>query len=120
MKKNKIKFPSRKEIEHALKVIEQNERAGNSSEAIPADATPIEQLKYVICEQIIRFKRRGGYSTQELAEILESPAPRISEMLYKKISLFSLDYLMGIIVKLSKHDKSIKKKVDDTLKIMRT
>ena len=117
MKKTKVNLPTNKEIDEVLKAIEEGEKSGNTTEALPKDATVIELLKYQICGQIIRFKRKSNLSTQDLADLIEVPAPRVSEMLYKKIRLFSLDYLMGVLIKLSKHDKAILKKIEETVKV---
>jgi predicted XRE-type DNA-binding protein len=82
-----------------------------STEIISNSASPIEKMKFNICQQILKFKREKNYSNLELAEIIGVGPAVVSRILYCQISKFKVDSLLGYYFSLvisSKNPKLIK------------
>lgn len=55
------------------------------------------KIKADIYLQIKKSIDSGGYSQQDLAEILDQPQPRVSELINGKISKISIEKLLGYL-----------------------
>ena len=62
---------------------------------IDKDASPIDQMKFNICQQIIKFKRVNEYTSREIAEIAGVGPAVISRVLHCQIDRFKIDSLLG-------------------------
>jgi hypothetical protein len=82
------------------------------TQVLSASASPIDKMKFNICQQILKFKRENNYSNLELAEIIGVGPAVISRILHCQISRFKVDSLLGYFFALvvsSKNNKLIKK-----------
>lgn len=74
----------------------------NIFESITEDSTLAADLQFrsdVLMTLIDLFDKKG-WKPADIAQILEIPQPRVSELLRGKISLFSSDRLLGYLAKL--------------------
>lgn len=81
------------------------------TEIIHAKASPIDKMKFNICQQILRFKRENAYSNLELSEILGVGPAVVSRILHCQINKFKVDSLLSYYFSLvisSKNPKLIK------------
>lgn len=82
------------------------------TQLLGASASPIDKMKFNICQQILNFKREKNYSNLELAEIIGVGPAVISRILHCQISRFKVDSLLAYFFALvvsSKNNKLIKK-----------
>jgi hypothetical protein len=62
---------------------------------IDESASPIDKMKFNICQAILVFKRQHEFSNIELAEILDVGPAVISRILHCQINKFKVDSLLG-------------------------
>ena len=81
------------------------------------DASPMDKMKFNICQQIIRFKRMNDYTNKELAEIIGVGPSVISRVLHCRIERFKIDSLLGyyFCLLISSDDKKLMKKFNKEL-----
>lgn len=115
----KTKLPPREEILEVLKKFDEDYKRGDYRVHLPEDAPPTDKLKEVLCEQVIRYRRVHSVSNIELAAILGIDPARVSEILYAKIHLYSIDRLLQLVSILAKDDKSIQQKLDKLIGVFR-
>jgi hypothetical protein len=65
------------------------------TEIADAKASPIDKMKFNICQQILRFKREKNYSNLELSEIIGVGPAVVSRILHCQINRFKVDSLLG-------------------------
>ena len=65
-----------------------------STEVLDASASPIDKMKFNICQRILKFKRENEYSNLELAEIIGVGPAVVSRILHCQISRFKVDSLL--------------------------
>lgn len=94
---DKMGFPNRKEINKALKKIEKSE----GSLALSPDATPLEKLRFDICQKFIKFERDNQLNQSELAQILGVDKAKISKILHHRVDEFSTDRLIKLYQKIN-------------------
>ncbi len=64
------------------------------TEIIDKNASPIDKMKFNICQKILRFKREKNYSNLELSEIIGVGPAVVSRILHCQISKFKVDSLL--------------------------
>lgn len=92
------KFPEPKRLEKVYKNLSRSSVLGSS--ILPENATTVDQAKYKACEMIVRYRSICQMKQKELAEFLGIDESRMSEILHYKIELFTLERLIGYVVKL--------------------
>lgn len=97
-------FPDKKEIERALKKLEKTE----GTLALNPDATPLEKLRFDLCQKFVKYKRAKKITGKELAEALGVDEPKVSKILRHRIDEFSTDRLIDLYSRL---DSNLKLKV---------
>ena len=90
-------FPSKKEIELVLKRLEKVE----GTLALPANPTPLQQFRWDICQNFIKYKRTHNYTQKQIADVLDIDEPKISKILHHRIDEFSTDRLITLYEKLN-------------------
>lgn len=65
-----------------------------STEVLDASASPIDKMKFNICQQILKFKREKDYSNLELSEIIGVGPAVVSRILHCQIDRFKVDSLL--------------------------
>ena len=81
------------------------------TEILDASASPIDKMKFNICQQILKFKRENEYSNLELSEIIGVGPAVVSRILHCQINRFKVDSLLAYYFSLvisSKNTKLIK------------
>jgi predicted XRE-type DNA-binding protein len=87
-----MSFPSKKQLE---KVRARLENAEGTLMLAP-DATPLEKLRWDICQKFIQYKAEHHMTQEELAECLGVDKAKISKILHHRIEEFSTDRLMKL------------------------
>ncbi|CAG8731545.1 4166_t:CDS:1 [Racocetra fulgida] len=67
---------------------------------LPADATPLEKIKYELCQKILTYKQDNNLTAEELAERISLSPPETKEILLSHIHKFTLDRLLTYASKL--------------------
>lgn len=91
-----MKFPSREQIEKALKILEKVD----GSRLLPKNATPTDKLKFELCSRFVVYRRENEISQKNLAEKLGIDPAQVSKILHYHIDGFSVDYLLGLLLKI--------------------
>ncbi len=88
-----------------------------ATELIDKSASPIDKMKFNICQGILLFKREHDYSNLELAEILGVGPAVVSRILHYQIAKFKIDSLLNYYFALiiSSKDKKLIKKFNEEL-----
>ena len=81
-----MKFPSKKQIERALEVLEK----APDSRLLPPNASKNEVLKYEICRRFVIYVREHKLKQKDLAEELEIDSSLVSKILHYNIDEFSV------------------------------
>ena len=101
-----------------LKILDDIERDKiKPTMVIGKNASPMDKMKFNICQQIIKFKRSNDYSNKELAKIIGVGPSVISRVLHCQITRFKIDSLLFYYFSLvtSSQDKKLMKKFDQEL-----
>ncbi|MBI2519216.1 MAG: hypothetical protein HYV97_02315 [Bdellovibrio sp.] len=104
-----MSYPDRERIFKVLDKIKSGKI--KSTEALDASASPLDKMKFNVCQQILKFKREHNYSNLELAEIIGVGPAIISRILHCQIDRFKVDSLLNYYFALvisSKNNKLIK------------
>jgi len=91
-----MKFPSKKQIERALKVLEN----APASRPLPPNATKNDIFKYEICRKFVIYAREHNMKQKDMAELLDTDASIVSKILHYHIEEFSVDRLLTFLWKL--------------------
>ncbi|MDA9189522.1 helix-turn-helix domain-containing protein [bacterium] len=89
-------MPNKKEIKKVLDDLKNSE----GSLVLQDDATPLEKLRFEICQKFIKYKLSNKLNQKELAEILEVDEAKVSKILRHRIDEFSTDRLISLYYKL--------------------
>jgi predicted XRE-type DNA-binding protein len=100
----KIKWPSKRELDLVLRDLEESE----GSLHLNADATPLEQFRYDLCQRLIAYMRINRMKQKELAKKLGIDEPEMSRILRHRIEKVSTDKLARMVQEL---DPTIKLQV---------
>jgi predicted XRE-type DNA-binding protein len=110
-----MSYPNQERIFKVLDKI----KAGKvkATELIDESASPIDKMKFNICQGILLFKREHNFSNVELAEILDVGPAVVSRILHCQISKFKVDSLLSYYFSLvvSSKDKKLIKKFNEEL-----
>lgn len=83
-----------------------------ATEVIDDSASPIDKMKFNICQAILVFKHEHAYSNKEMSEILGVGPAVVSRITHCQINKFKvdslLDYYFSLLVS-TKNKKLIKK-----------
>jgi hypothetical protein len=104
-----MSYPDKKRIFKVLDKIKSGKM--KPTEIIDAKASPIDKMKFNICQQILKFKRENNYTNLDLAEIIGVGPAVISRILHCQISRFKVDSLLSyyfLLVSSSKNSKLLK------------
>lgn len=89
-------FPSEKQLKKIRKELMKVE----GSRHVGDEGTPIEKLKYKICQKIVKYRIETGISQKELSIILGIDEALVSKLLRNRIESFSLDRLLKYFEKI--------------------
>ena len=108
-------YPNKERI---LKVLDKIQKGKlKPTKMIDKDASPMDKMKFNICQQIIKFKRNKDYSNKDLSEIIGVGSAVISRVLHCHIDRFKIDSLLSYYSCLvtSSQDKKLMKKFNREL-----
>lgn len=89
-----------KEFEKVLQEAEDPKNIGQGSWALPRNATPAEKTKYELCEKILGYQEDNNLSDEAMARKIHLTIAETQDILFCRISKFTLDYLMNMASKL--------------------
>ena len=102
MKKEK-KLSEEEEFAKYLEKIEDPNYQGGSW-ALPENPTPLEKSKHELCREILIYQQKRKLTDEELANQMELTVAETEDILYYRISYFTLDRLMTYANKLFKSE----------------
>ncbi len=91
-----MKFPSRKQIERAEKILEN----APGSRLLAKDASATDKIKFDLCSRFVAYRREKGLSQKDLAGRLGIDPAQMSKVLHYHIDEFSVDFLLGLLLKI--------------------
>jgi predicted XRE-type DNA-binding protein len=87
------KFPNETE----LKEIRKQTSRTRGSQGLSPDAGPLDRAKYEVCEQLLVFMKKKKLNQRQLADLLDAPETRVSEIIHYRIDKFTLDRLIAYL-----------------------
>jgi hypothetical protein len=110
-----MSYPDKDRIYKVLDRIEKGKI--KPTRLIGKDSSPIDKMKFNVCQKIIKFKRINEYSNKELAEIIDVGPAVISRVLHCQIDRFKVDSLLSYYLSLvvSTKDKKLMKSFEKEL-----
>ena len=63
---------------------------------ISSDASPLEKLRWDLCQRFVQYKKDHAVSQDEMAEILGVDKAKVSKILRHRIEEFSTDRLISL------------------------
>jgi predicted XRE-type DNA-binding protein len=94
-------FPSEKELKKIRKELAHVE----GSRIVGAEGTPIEKLKFSICQKFVKYHIETGITQKELSILLGIDEALVSKLLRNRIESFSLDRLLRFLAVIYPHYK---------------
>jgi len=85
-------FPSKKQLDKVRARLEKAE----GTLMIAPDATPLEKLRWDICQKFIQYKAEHDMTQDELAEAIGVDKAKVSKILHHRIDEFSTDRLIRL------------------------
>jgi len=92
----KQKFPSKKELDEIRKKLDK----GMASKLLSANASPVDRVKYDICEKFVIYKNAKKLTQRELAELLGIDEALMSKIIHYHIDEFTTDRLLKYLSKI--------------------
>lgn len=68
---------------------------------ISPDASPLEKLRWDLCQKFVQYMQQQGISQSEMAEILGVDKAKVSKILHHRIDEFSTDRLITLYQQLN-------------------
>ncbi len=85
-------FPSKTEINRALKKLEKKE----GTLGLPENPTPLEKFRFDLCQKFLKYKMEHKLTQKQLAEELGIDEAKVSKILHHRIKEFSTDRLISL------------------------
>jgi predicted XRE-type DNA-binding protein len=96
-----MKMPSEKNLEKMRKKLAKTQ----GTLMPPANPTPLEKLRWDICQEIVKYALRNDLKSIDLAEKLGVHESEVSRILRHRIDRFSTDKLAALLQILKPHYK---------------
>jgi predicted XRE-type DNA-binding protein len=91
-----------------IQQVEKDAKRGKIPRVLPKDASLEERMKYSLCKLFVRFVVKNGLKAVELAEMLELPKTRVSDLMNYKTDKYTVDRLLSYAWKLAEADAPTK------------
>lgn len=101
LKNNNSVKTDKEEFSEYIKQLENPNYQGGSW-SLPENPTPLEKSKYEVCREILIYQRKNKISDEKLAKQMELTLPETEDILYYRITHFTLDRLLIYANKLFK------------------
>src|SRR5271157_5613953 len=92
-----MSFPDKKHLDRAQKKVKDVE----GTLMLPPVASPLERLRWDICQKFLKFKKQHDMSQDQLAHTLGIDKAKISKILRHRITEFSTDRLISLYQELN-------------------
>ncbi|CAH1759421.1 9866_t:CDS:1 [Entrophospora sp. SA101] len=99
MKKNN------KELEKILQEAENPKNIGQGAWDLPANPTPVEEIKFNLCQEILGYKLTNNLTREQVAERIQLNKNKTEDILFCRLNKFSLDSLTNAASKLFAPDR---------------
>jgi predicted XRE-type DNA-binding protein len=86
-------FPSEKELKKIRKLLSK----GIASRPLPPNATPVDKIKYKICQKFIIYKNSSPMTQKEMAKKLGIDESLMSKILHCHYDEFTIDRLLKFL-----------------------
>ena len=86
-------FPSEKELKRVRKKLAKIE----GSRIVGAEGTPVDRLKFSICQKFVKYYQESEMTQKELSILLGIDEALVSKLLRNRIESFTLDRLLRIL-----------------------
>lgn len=63
-------------------------------------ATPVQNAKYAICSEFVKYSNASNITQREMAKILGVTESRVSEILHYHFDHFTIDRLLELLIKI--------------------
>ncbi|WNE41379.1 MAG: hypothetical protein AM1032_000119 [Mycoplasmataceae bacterium] len=83
------------EFERISSELEDPKNAGIGSWSLPVNPTPVEKIKYEICQKLIRYQRENSLSDELLSRKLHLTIEETRDILFCRLSKFNLDNFLN-------------------------
>ena len=93
-------YPDKEFKEYLNQLSSPHYRGG--SWVLPENPTPLQKSKHELCREILIYQRKHKLTDEELAEQMELTVAETEDILYYRITYFTLDRLMTYASKLFK------------------
>ena len=90
-------FPNKRQLNRVLPKLVKAE----GTLMIAPDATPLEKLRWDICQKFVRYKVEHDATLEEMAEAVGVDKAKISKILHHRIDEFSTDRLIKLCQELN-------------------
>lgn len=90
------KFPSKQKLDEVRKKLDH----GPAARLLPKNATPVDKMKYKLCEKLVIFKNENAISQKDLAKRIGIDEALMSKVLNYNINEFTLDRLVKYLSQL--------------------
>ena len=84
------KFPNEKELKEAREALEK----GPASKLLSKKASPVDRMKYSICEEFVKYKNQRSLTQRALAEKLGIDEALVSKIIHYSVDEFTTDRLV--------------------------
>jgi predicted XRE-type DNA-binding protein len=88
-----MSFPDKKRLDKMRSRLEKAE----GTVMLSPDATPLEKLRWDICQGILKFKNDHNMTQDELAKAMGIDKSKVSKILHHRIKEFSTDRLIKLL-----------------------
>ena len=89
-----------KEFEKVLAEIESPQDWGNGFWDLPENPTPLEKVKYELCEKVLGYQEDNNLSDEKIAKKINLTLPKTQDILFCRIEKVNWDNLLNAISKI--------------------
>ena len=90
-------FPDKKTLDRVRAKLEKTE----GTLMLSPEATPLERLRWDLCQKFVRYTRQNEMTQNQLAKVLKVDKAKVSKILHHRIDEFSTDRLIGLYQQLN-------------------
>jgi predicted XRE-type DNA-binding protein len=91
-----MSFPSEKQLARMRSKLEK----ADGFLMLDPDADELAKFRFKICQSLLKYAKKSGFSTTEMAENLGIPKADMSRIFNHRIDRFSTDKLIGLYAKI--------------------
>jgi len=96
-KTNKVIKRGKGEFKKVLTEIESPQDWGNGFWDLPENATPLERVKYELCEKILAYQEDNDLTDKAIAKEINLTLPQAQDILFCRIEKVNWDHLLNAV-----------------------